>query len=78
MHTSYPVPPPFERVGLAYIQSRLLPDAEARAELARRFFFSQQFSQDDPWAARVKGAEHEQHAPMARFQPVTARQEELA
>ncbi|MCD2317288.1 nitrite reductase large subunit NirB [Sphingomonas sp. IC-11] len=70
--------PWIERVGLPYIQSRLLPDAEARADLARRFFFSQQFSQDDPWAARVKGAEHEQHAPMARFQPVTARQEELA
>ena len=48
--------------------------AEARAELARRFVFSQQFMQDDPWAARVAGAEREIHAPMARFQP----QEELA
>ena len=66
--------PWIERVGLAYVQSRLLPDAEARAELARRFVFSQQFMQDDPWAARVAGAEREIHAPMARFQP----QEELA
>lgn len=66
--------PWIERVGLAYLQSRLLPDADARAELARRFFYSQQFSQNDPWAARAAGAEREQHAPMARFQP----QEEMA
>lgn len=61
--------PWIERVGLAYVQSRLLPDADARAELARRFWFSQQFTQDDPWAARAAGAEREHHAPMARFQP---------
>ncbi len=66
--------PWIERVGLAYIQSRLLPDEEARAELARRFFYSQSFSQDDPWAARVAGEEREIHAPMARFTP----QEEMA
>ncbi|MEP9400432.1 nitrite reductase large subunit NirB [Sphingomonas sp. VNH70] len=64
--------PWIERVGLAHIQSRLLPDADARAELARRFFFSQQFMQDDPWAARAAGADHEHHAPMARFQPAGA------
>jgi nitrite reductase (NADH) large subunit len=61
--------PWIERVGLAYVQSRLLPDAEARAELARRFVFSQQFMQDDPWAQRAQGADREQHAPMAHFQP---------
>ena len=66
--------PWIERVGLAYIQSRLLPDAEARADLSARFFHSQRFSQDDPWAARAAGAQAEHHAPMARFQP----QEELA
>ena len=66
--------PWIERVGLAYLQSRLLPDAEARAALAARFFYSQRFSQDDPWAQRVAGAEREHHAPMARFQP----QEEMA
>lgn len=66
--------PWIERVGLAYLQSRLLPDAEERAALAARFWFSQQFSQGDPWAARVAGKEREIHAPMARFQPV----EELA
>ncbi|KQN00237.1 nitrite reductase large subunit NirB [Sphingomonas sp. Leaf25] len=64
--------PWIERVGLAHIQSRLLPDAGVRAEYARRFRFSQQFMQDDPWAARVAGADREQHAPMARFQPAGA------
>ncbi|MCP3735778.1 nitrite reductase large subunit NirB [Sphingomonas sp. RP10(2022)] len=62
--------PWIERVGLAYVQSRLLPDVQARADLAARFVYSQSFSQDDPWAARVAGAEREHHAPMARFQPV--------
>lgn len=66
--------PWIERVGLDYVQSRLLPDAEARAGLAARFFYSQRFSQDDPWAQRAAGAEREHHAPLARFQP----QEELA
>ncbi|MEH3046302.1 nitrite reductase large subunit NirB [Sphingomonas adhaesiva] len=62
--------PWIERVGLAYVQSRLLPDADARADLAARFWFSQRFMQDDPWAARAAGDEREHHAPMARFTPV--------
>ncbi len=62
--------PWIERVGLAHIQNRLIPDAQVRADLAARFFHSQSFSQDDPWAARVEGAEREHHAPMARFSPV--------
>jgi nitrite reductase (NADH) large subunit len=62
--------PWIERVGLAYVQSRLLDDADERAELAARFFHSQSFSQDDPWARRAKGTEREHHAPMARFTPM--------
>lgn len=66
--------PWIERVGVEYVRSRLLDDDAARADLAARFFHSQSFSQDDPWAARAQGAEREHHAPMARFTP----QEELA
>ncbi len=62
--------PWIERIGLAYVQSRLLDDAEERAVLAGRFFHSQKFSQDDPWAKRAQGAEREHHAPMARFTPM--------
>ncbi len=61
--------PWIERVGLDHIKSRLLDDPDAIAAYAARFRFSQRFMQDDPWAARVKGADREQHAPMAAFQP---------
>ncbi|QGN55275.1 nitrite reductase large subunit NirB [Novosphingobium sp. Gsoil 351] len=62
--------PWIERVGLAYVQSRLLDDPEERAALARRFVHAQSFAQDDPWAKRAEGAEREQHAPMAKFTPM--------
>ncbi len=61
--------PWIERVGVAYIRSKIADDAELRDALAARFLFSQQFMQDDPWAARVEGADREQHAPMAVFSP---------
>ncbi|WP_431470552.1 nitrite reductase large subunit NirB [Sphingosinithalassobacter sp. LHW66-3] len=62
--------PWIKRVGLDYIRARLLDDDGVRADLAARFFHSQSFSQDDPWAQRAQGAEREHHAPMARFTPV--------
>jgi nitrite reductase (NADH) large subunit len=72
--------PWIERVGLASVQARLLDDPAGRAELAARFFHSQQFMQDDPWAARAaEGPARNQFAPMARFIPIRAHQsEELA
>jgi nitrite reductase (NADH) large subunit len=62
--------PWIERIGVAYIRERIAEDAEGRDALAARFLFSQQFTQDDPWAARAAGEHREQHAPMARFTPV--------
>ena len=53
--------PWIERVGLEAIKARIVDDAEGRDALAARFLHSQTFSQDDPWAARAKGAEGEQH-----------------
>ncbi|MGN7160122.1 nitrite reductase large subunit NirB [Sphingomonas sp. SAFR-052] len=67
--------PWIERVGVDYVRSRIVDDAAGRDALAERFLFSQQFMQDDPWAARVAGADREQHAPMATFTP---KQEVLA
>ena len=61
--------PWIERVGIDYVKERVLGDAHERAELARRFRYSQQFMQDDPWAARAQGADAEQHVPMARVFP---------
>ncbi|WP_375380445.1 nitrite reductase large subunit NirB [uncultured Sphingomonas sp.] len=60
--------PWIERVGLAHIQARLLPDADERAALAARFVHSQQFMQDDPWAARAAGADAQAFTPMATLE----------
>ncbi|MEN2747945.1 nitrite reductase large subunit NirB [Sphingomonas sp. T9W2] len=67
--------PWIERVGVDYVRARIVDNAAGRDALAERFLFSQQFMQDDPWAARVAGAEREHHAPMATFTP---KQEVLA
>jgi len=67
--------PWIERIGVEYIRERIADDAEGRDALAARFLFSQQFTQDDPWAARAAGEHREQHAPMARFTPLDATRE---
>ncbi len=67
--------PWIERIGVAYIRERIAEDPEGRDALAARFLFSQQFTQDDPWAARAAGEHREQHAPMARFTPIDATRE---
>ncbi len=67
--------PWIERIGVEYIRERIAEDAEGRDALAARFRFSQQFTQDDPWAARAAGEHREQHAPMARFTPIDSTRE---
>jgi len=49
--------PWIERVGLTHIKDNIVENEENRKALAERFNYSQQFMQDDPWEARVKGAE---------------------
>ncbi|MDB5737968.1 MAG: nitrite reductase, partial [Sphingomonas bacterium] len=66
--------PWIERVGVEYIRARIADDDVGRGALRGRFLFSQSFSQDDPWAARVAGADREQHAHMAHFQPAVGEQ----
>ncbi|WP_267378765.1 MULTISPECIES: nitrite reductase large subunit NirB [unclassified Sphingomonas] len=66
--------PWIERIGIAYIRERIADDPAGRDALAARFRYSQTFMQDDPWAARAAGADRQQHAPMARFTPVDARE----
>ena len=67
--------PWIERIGVDYIRERIADDPEGRDALAARFLFSQQFTQDDPWAARAAGEHREQHAPMARFTPIDGTRE---
>jgi nitrite reductase (NADH) large subunit len=64
--------PWIERIGLAYVQGRIVDDHEGRATLRDRFLFSQRFSQDDPWAARAAGADREQHRHLGEFRPIQA------
>lgn len=56
--------PWIERVGLAYVKSRIVEDDEGRDALAERFRYAQSFSQDDPWAARATGADAYLHQPL--------------
>ncbi len=49
--------PWIERVGLSYVKEKMVDDDENRAILAARFYFSQKFAQDDPWAERAEGTD---------------------
>jgi nitrite reductase (NADH) large subunit len=56
-----------ERVGLAYIKSRLVEDAEDRRALYQRFLESQKYAQIDPWAERAnQRVEHHEFTPLQR------------
>ncbi|MBA4041381.1 MAG: nitrite reductase large subunit, partial [Sphingobium sp.] len=59
-----------ERKGVEWVRSQLLDDPEAVESLARRFHYSQQFMQDDPWAERVAGKHAELHAHLAEVRPL--------
>jgi len=56
--------PWIERVGLAYVQQRVVEDAEGRSVLTERFRYAQQFAQVDPWAERARGVESHEFAPL--------------
>ena len=56
--------PWIERVGLAYVQARIVTDEAERKALAARFRFSQQFAQEDPWAARARGEDRHEFTPI--------------
>jgi nitrite reductase (NADH) large subunit len=58
-----------ERVGLDYVKSRIVEDAEGREALRSRFLYAQSFLQKDPWAARASGAEAHLHQHLAEIRP---------
>jgi nitrite reductase (NADH) large subunit len=61
--------PWIERVGVEYVKSRIVDDAEGRDALAVRFLHSQTFSQEDPWAERAAGADAHLHKHIAEIRP---------
>ncbi|RHW19057.1 NAD(P)/FAD-dependent oxidoreductase [Sphingomonas gilva] len=63
--------PWIERVGLQHVKDRIVADEADRDELAARFWFSQQFMQDDPWAERAAGRQRDYlHRPLAEVRPL--------
>jgi len=64
--------PWIERVGIDYVRSRIVDDEIGREALTSRFLFSQNLSQDDPWAERAAGRDREQHAHLGEFRPLHA------
>jgi nitrite reductase (NADH) large subunit len=61
--------PWIERVGMDYVKSRIVEDAEGRAALAARFAFSQSIYQVDPWAKRAAGEDAKLHQHLAEVRP---------
>jgi len=59
-------------VGLDWVIEQIMDNAENRAALADRFFFSQSFYQTDPWAERAQGGEAHEFTPMADLTQVAA------
>jgi len=50
--------PWIERVGLQHVIEQVVENHERRAELAKKFIYSQQFVQKDPWSERANGNAH--------------------
>ena len=61
-----------ERVGLDTVRRRIMDEPDTRAALYERFLASQRVAQDDPWAARVAGAEAHEFRPLAIVMPEAA------
>ena len=61
--------PWIERVGMDYVKSRIVEDAEGRMALAARFAFSQSIYQVDPWAKRAAGEDAKLHQHLAEVRP---------
>lgn len=59
-----------ERVGMDYIKTRIVEDAEGREALRQRFLYSQSFMQDDPWAKRAAGEDEKLHQHLAEIRPL--------
>jgi nitrite reductase (NADH) large subunit len=53
-----------ERVGLPYIKTRVVDDAEGRAAAYKRFLESQEVYKFDPWAERAKGVHKHEFTPL--------------
>ncbi|NQW02140.1 MAG: NAD(P)/FAD-dependent oxidoreductase [Rhodospirillales bacterium] len=63
-----------DRVGVDTVRDQIVNDPARRNLLFRRFLYSQQFAQVDPWAERVAGKDWREFTPMANFSMLEAAQ----
>ncbi len=57
-----------ERIGLPYVQQRVVEDAEGRKALNERFLESQRYAQVDPWAERAsEGVDAHEFVPLTQI-----------
>lgn len=61
-----------QRVGMDYIKSRIVEDADGREALRQRFVYSQSFMQDDPWEKRANGEDYKLHQHLAEIRPLVS------
>jgi nitrite reductase (NADH) large subunit len=61
--------PWIERVGLEHVKRALFDEPDAVGRLAAKFRYTQQFTQDDPWAKRVAGERRDLHQHLATVRP---------
>ena len=61
-----------KRVGYDIVREQIIDDKAKRKELYDRFVFSQQFSQQDPWEERVRGADAHEFNPMSSLSVMEA------
>ncbi len=61
-----------KRVGEESIKEAVVDDLDKRRALVERFAISQKHAQDDPWAARARGADAHEFAPLYDFAKLEA------
>jgi nitrite reductase (NADH) large subunit len=60
--------PWMERVGLSYVQERVVEDADRRKALYERFLTSQKYAQKDPWRERaIEGVAPHEFTPLKKL-----------
>ena len=70
--------PWIERVGLEFVRTRVVDDADNRRRLAERFLSSQTHAQKDPWAERASGVERHEFVPVKMLTGANSRSTEVA
>jgi len=58
--------PWIERAGLPYVKQHVVENESSRKHLAERFYYSQRYAQNDPWAERAQGTDKHEFIPLKK------------